>query len=284
LQVASCPSALEIMWYLAVAAGLWMFRGKIGQYLGPFLPQVQPTRAAFYLHGVLLIAGVLYVIPFEFVGLGFLKRPSYLASMWATTLGCILTLKGNYGSPPFPDNISFSGGIAGIKQSLASFSMQLQPWLQKAMMSVDFHFLFFSLIFLAATPSVWVLLILGRRSLWSVCTVCAKEHPENRLWLMFAPTWAKLQAQNPKVLEYSALAEVLLGLWLTVAIFLPMRQILTCVLYWNYLRMRYQVPRSHEVHKKAWEQLEGRVAPLFKMVPLLNKPLDMAKGWFTKTQ
>lgn len=269
------------MWWLVVAAGIFFFREKIAQVLAPWIPSLEPLRAAFYGHLLLLVAGALYIVPFELVGLGIVKRPAYLASMWASTLASLMTLKGNYGAPPFPENLSLGGGLSGIKQGFQEFSMKLQPYLQeKAMPSPDFHFLFFSLIFLAAHPSVWVVLILGRRSLWSVCTKCSKDHKENRFWLMFAPTWEKLQKQNAQVLDYSALAEVLMGLWLTVALFLPMRQILTCILYWNYLKMRYQVPRSHPTHLKAWQMMFQRVAPLFKAIPLLNKPLDMAKGWF----
>lgn len=264
------------MWWFAAVAGLYFFRGKIAQVLAPLLPNMQPQSVAFYGHCALVAAGVVYAIPFELVGLGVLKRPAYLASMWGSTLSCMFTIKANYGSPPFPENFN----IKNWKQSFQEVSVKLQPWLQKAMMSVDFHFLFFSLIFLAAYPSIWVLLILGRRSLWSVCTSCEKSTPPHRVFGMFAPTWAKLKAQNEKVLEYSALAEVMLGLWLTVAIFLPMRQILTCVLYWNYLKMRYQVPRSRVQHEKAWMQLQGNIAPVLKMLPILQKPIDMAKKWF----
>lgn len=239
---------------------------------------MEPLRVSFFMHFLLLISGILYALPLELVGVGFVKHPAYLMSMWCTTLSSIFALKGNYGSPPVPENFS----IRAPKQSFQAFAVKLQPWMQKAMMSVDFHFLFFSLIFLTAYPSLPVLLILGRRSLWSVCTVCAKDYPENRLWLMFFPTWMKLQAQNAQVLEYSALAEVALGLWLAISICLPMRQILTCILYWNYLRMRYQVPRSHEQHKKAWGQIAVKTAFLFK-IPFACKIRDYAVGWFTRT-
>jgi len=267
------------MWWLAVFAGLYFFRGKIAEKLAPILPTLAPLRASFFMHCLLLVSSVLYILPLELVGIDMFKRPAYLASIWFTTLSSIFALKGNYGSPPFPENFS----IRAPKQSFQSFSVVLQPWIQKATQSVDFHFLFFSLIFLTAYPSVWVLVILGRRSLWTVCTICSKDYPTNRLWLMFEPRWKALQAQNAMILEYSALAEVLLGLWLAVAIVLPMRQILTCILYWNYLKMRYWVPRSHDVHKKAWGLIAQKTAYLFK-VPGTSFVRDKAVAWFTSNR
>merc|ERR1719454_900445 len=225
----------------------------------------------------MLVASLVYIVPVELMGLGGVKRPAYLASIWSTTLACGLTLKANYGGPPMPENFS----ITNFKQSFQQFAPKLQPWLLQMNQSNDFHSLFFTLIFLTAHPSVWVLLIIGRRSLWSVCSYSQKHYPTGRLWLMFAPTWEKLKAQNAKVLEYGAFAEVLLGLWLTVALFLPMRQILTCILYWNYLKMRYLGQRSHEVNLKAWQQLAQTAGPLLKIVEKtpLNKGLEFAKNW-----
>lgn len=265
------------MWWLVAAAALFFFRGKIAQLFAPFLGDAKKlSHLAFYGHCVTVIAGVLYVLPVEFIGLGGVKKLFWLSCMWSTVTSCMLTLGANYGSPPFPENFQ----ISNWRQGMQEVSVKLQPWLQQAMTSADFPVLFFALIFLAAHPTIWVLLILGRRSLWSVCTVCAKEYPNNRLWKMFEPRWNGLKAQNNQILEYSAFAEVGLGLWLTVALFLPMRQILTCILYWNYLKMRFQMPRSNPQHAKAWGMIGQRVDPLFKALPILNKPLDMAKNWF----
>lgn len=85
-------------------------------------------------------------------------------------------------------------------------------------------------------------------------------------------------------MQYSTLAEVLLGIWLTISLLLPTRQVLACMLYWNFLWTRYQVPRSQPAHAKAWRQLGDMVAPVTNKVPILNKPIDMAKAWFNRTQ
>merc|ERR1719352_1833220 len=97
---------------------------------------------------------------------------------------------------------------------------------------------------------------------------------------MFKPRWEKLYANNTKIVEYSALSEILLGFWLVIALFLPMRQILTCVIYWNYLKMRYQVPQSQKSHGPAWAVLNQQASPILSKVPILQKPIDFAKKWF----
>lgn len=264
------------MWWMIAVAGAFFFRGQIAKFLAPLLPDMDHQKVAFYGHAVTLAGGIAYIIPVELVGLGMLKRPCYIASMWATVLSSIFLIKGNYGGPDIPQDISFSNW----KEKM----VQVQPWLMKVMSSVDFHFLFFGLIFLAAYPSVWVLLILGRRSLWTLCTKMKKESPDNPLWKRFAPYWDTLLAKQTQVLEYSALAEVMLGIWLTVSLFLPMRQIVTCILYWHYLKIRYQAERSRPQQQKAWSMLEQQAQPVLKMLPILHKPLGWAKDWFRPPQ
>jgi len=267
------PDPLWTMWWLVIPVGLYCFRKQIAQRLAPVLPTLEPQKAVFYGHLVTVFSTLLYIIPLELLGLSVVKRLAYMSSLWSVILTSMLAIKANYGAPPMPENLSFSN----FRQVLTT---TMQPWLEKALMGVDFHFLFFALIFVTAYPSVPALVILGRHRLWAVCTYCTKNNAQSRLWLMFAPTWAKLKAMEKQVLAYSALGEIALAFWLTVSLFLPTRQIIPCILYWNYLKTRYQVPRSHELHKQAWSSLGQKVEPVFKAVPILRKPIDMAKGWF----
>mmetsp|Transcript_72722 Transcript_72722/g.157829 ORF Transcript_72722/g.157829 Transcript_72722/m.157829 type:complete len:265 (+) Transcript_72722:57-851(+) len=260
------------MYWLAVVGGLFFFRDKIGRFLMPYLPNLNPQVTVFYGHLITLLAAIAYILPIEFLGLAAVKRPLFVVSMWSTILTAMFTIKANYNLPPMPENFS----LTNWRQSLAP----IQPWLQKAMMGVDFHFLFFALIFLTSNPSIWPPLILGRRSLWNVGTHCTRAHADKRVWRLFAPTWEKLKAKEKEVLHYFAMAEIVLGFYLAVSLVLPTRQILVCLLYWNYLTTRYQVPRSHELHHQAWVQLGQQAEPVLKVMPFLRKPIEMAKGYF----
>jgi len=239
---------------------------------------MSPQKISFNGHAVALFAAAVYILPIEFLGLGAVKRAAWLLCMWTTIGEAMLTIKANSGAPPLPENMSF-----GTVRQMMSGGMgpELQGWLQKAMLSTSFHFLFFALIFVTAYPSLLPALVLGRRSLWTVGTHCAKNPADGgRLWAMFAPRWEQLKAKEAEVLHYSAVAEILIAFWLTISLLLPTRQIFACFLYWNYLKTRYAVPRSRALHEKAWRQIGGRVEPLLKMAPFLQKPIDMAKGWF----
>ena len=83
-----------------------------------------------------------------------------------------------------------------LKHDFCNGRMSLQ-----VMMGNEFHFLFFAMIFLSAPPCVLVLAVLGRRSLWSVCTYAEKNRAENALWKKFAPIWAKLKVQESQLEE-----------------------------------------------------------------------------------
>lgn len=270
------------MWPILIAGGLYMFRSQITKVLEPvlskfrhYLPETTPQKNAFYGHLLVLVGGVVYVLPIEFVGLGGMKRMAYLISLWSTIATSGMLIKVNYGTPPVPQISGFS--MAALKELMPA----MQPWLQKVLLSVDFHFLFFSLIFVAANPSLFALLILGRRSLWTVCSYCTKNaEAQGRVWQLFKPMWEKLQQKEPEVLQQSALAEIMLGVWLAVSLAMPSRQILTCFLYWNYLKTRFQAPKSAKHHVKAWGQIGATAQPVLKMAPFLSKPIDMAKDWF----
>ncbi|CAE7448520.1 unnamed protein product, partial [Symbiodinium pilosum] len=286
------------MLWLALPVALYFLRGRLAGTLAPLLQSLDPQKTAFRGHLLTLVLGLVYILPLEFVGLRAVKRPVYLSSLWCNILTLLWTLKSNYGTPPMP---AVGNVVSNFRQhGQAAIQMMIQPlvpWLTKAMNGADFHWLFFVLIWMAAYPTVWVILIIGRRSLWSVGTYCTKNLPENRIWKAFAGTWGKLKEREAEeefesagfpllqqVLQASTVAEIVLGFWIIVSLLFPWRQFLIVILYWNFLRQRYQAPRSHEAHLKAWRQLGVKVAPLLQAAPFLNKPIDMAKGWFAPQQ
>lgn len=250
-------------------------RGKIAARVGPVV-SANPEKSVFYGHLITLFAAVIYVVPFEFMGLGWLKKPAYMLSLWSSVLTSIFAIGSNSGAPTMPQNLSLSNW----KQGMAEAQQSMAPWLQQVMQGTDFPFLFFTLIFLAAYPSVIVLGILGRRSAMFCGTYCEKSLPDNRLFKMFSSHWAKLKANKEEVVLYAALAEILLGFWLVVSIALPTRQILVALLYWNYLKTRFGVPRSRKYHEPAWRMIGAKVEPLFRALPMLRPLVDKAKAWF----
>lgn len=265
------------MMWLVVLAGIYLGRHKIAKLLTPYLGE--PKKTSFYGHTVTLGTAAIFILPVEFVGLSAMKRPAYMMCLWSVVLNCIFIITTNNPAPPLAANVSFSNWRESFQQA--------QPWLQKVMLSIDFHFLFFAAIFLMATPSMLgaiALLILGRRSFWAVCTYAAANMPESALWKRVLPLWTICKGKEEQVLRSCALGEIVLGFLLALRLFPPSMQSLMqaplCMFYWHFLKIRYQVPRSQKQHLPAWNLLGEKVAPLVKAVPLLSKPIDMGKKWF----
>uniref|UniRef100_A0A7S1AJ29 Uncharacterized protein n=1 Tax=Noctiluca scintillans TaxID=2966 RepID=A0A7S1AJ29_NOCSC len=265
------------MYWLAIVAALYFGRGFIGKKLAPYVSGVSPQTLVVCGHSVSLACGLLFVLPVELLGLAPAKRFMFFMCLANSGMASAVSVTRVYGWPPVPSDMSFSALRSG-----AAFT-QLAPYIQRVMMGPDFQSLFYSLIFIAAPPSLLVLPVLLRRSLWCLCIHCTSTNSENRLWLRFQPTWKKLRAPTveAEVLQYNALAEILLGFWFVVNLFLPTRQIITLVLYWNYLKIRYQFEKTDKpFHSKAWQRLGAKVEPLLCMLPFLRTPLEWLKSWF----
>jgi len=276
------------MWWLVVFAGAFFLRSYIAKFLAPILPNIDGLRLAHYLNLALLFSAVAYILPIQLLGLGDIKRWLYIASMWCAVLSCGATLKTNYGAY-WPDLSGVSFSIRNYKETLSTVGMKMQPFLQQAMQSADFHSLFFSLIFLTSAPSIVVVFCVARRALWIVCTNCSKAETPNRLFSLFQPTWKKLLDKKDDVMLYESLAQVVYGLWLLVGLITPFRQIVTCVLFWHYLKMRFNVPTAMEQkankppqHRKAWAVVAEKTKPVFDSLPILNKGVDFVKNWFAQ--
>eukprot|EP00401_Gymnodinium_catenatum_P019175 CAMPEP_0117519608 /NCGR_PEP_ID=MMETSP0784-20121206/32737_1 /TAXON_ID=39447 /ORGANISM="" /LENGTH=267 /DNA_ID=CAMNT_0005315569 /DNA_START=129 /DNA_END=932 /DNA_ORIENTATION=- len=264
------------MMWLLFPVGLFLFRGKIASFIAPYVPVLSPQKTSFYGHVVTLCASIVYVLPIEFLGLGMLKRPAYMLSLWSTILNAMMTIKANYGFPQLPENVSFSN----ITQACTT---SIQPWLQKVMMGgagvplplLRAHIPDGVSIGRAAGD-------LGPPIVVVSVHILLEEHADESLVAeVQAYMGGEVEAKEKEVQLYSALAEIGFGIYLAVSVILPTRQLLVTVLYWNFLQNKYRVPRSHDVHLQAWRLVGQRVEPLTKALPFLQKPLGMAKDYFT---
>eukprot|EP00913_Durusdinium_trenchii_P017125 g16105.t1 len=149
------------MYWLLIPGVLYFFRDRIASTLA----SLPARKTVVQGHLLTFILGSLYILPVELVGLSAFKRPLYMASLWCNLLTLLYTIKVNYGAPPLPQMTGFS--MSNWKQMGQAALQTLAPWVQKAMSGVDFQWLFFVLIWIAAYPSVWAILLIGRRSLWT---------------------------------------------------------------------------------------------------------------------
>jgi len=219
---------------------------------------ISPNTLALALHSLCALTSLSALFGAEFVGIP-VKFPSFLVCL----LSSVVTIITNYGAP-----------------NMSDYSV----WLSNVAQSADFPFFMISMIFIAKSNGLAdyiALLIIARRSLWFVATHLNKSQAESRLWKFVQPTWQVAKSIEDKVLLMSATCEIMIAFWLTLLLLTPQRQFLSVFVYWNFLRMRYQAPRSHGHHERAWAVIGDKAEPALRRLGPLAGGLEKIKRWFT---
>eukprot|EP00755_Sulcionema_specki_P028160 Sspe_Gene.89316::Locus_61087_Transcript_1_1_Confidence_1.000_Length_819::g.89316::m.89316 len=138
-------------------------------------------RMNFLGHVWILVNALLWILPLHFMG--FNMSSCYFYCLLGGIVNGVATLGANHGRPP----ISISNWRQGMNDA--------KLWLQR-LNGPEMHFLFFCMVWVAAVPNFIVLLILARRSLWSICTYASKTMPNSPLFSAFRPVWTSLQSRE----------------------------------------------------------------------------------------
>jgi len=231
-------------------------------------------RNVFMGHCITLFAAAGFIIPLDLVGID-IRGTAFSAMVWFSVLTCGYALMNNYGSPD-------------IKACWAAKSMMpLQPFMAKVTPSPDFLGLFFSMIYVSVgnsgLVSLAVSLIIGRRALWSTCTMASVLYKENSIWKRVEPFWTgRLKANSEKILQQISFLEIGLGFLLIVRLAFPSRMLMCLFLHWQWLRMRYmtEIMKGTGRHVTTWAQLKLLTDPYIHKVPMLPKVVDYVKNWF----
>ena len=158
-----------------------------------------------------------------------------------------------------------------------------QAWISQAAQGADFPFFMFSSIFLSAQSvglgDVLGLFIVGRRALWAIGLALEKLQTDRSLIKRGQGLWRAVRANEAVVLRLMALFEIFIGFYLIAILLTPSRQIFTIFVYWNFLRLRFNAPRSRQLHTEAWTLLGGWARPLTNH-ELVGKGVDKVKTWF----
>merc|ERR1712079_789728 len=101
-------------------------------------------------------------------------------------------------------------------------------------------------------------------------------------WGQIEPVFKMLDAQEEDIMKFATVAEIFTGFWLIIMLITPERQLITCFLYWNFLRMRYHTPRTRKNQDQAWGYVKEKTDPIVTKIPGANKVVDLAKGYFLK--
>jgi hypothetical protein len=229
-----------------------------------------PKSLVVLLNGICVVAGSFYLVS--------ANSSARFFSVVSAILASVLVILANYGLP---------------KISRSAIRQPLQEYFARCMSGAELPFLFFSLMFTNdATSKQLGLIPLGlgdyisvvlivRRSLWFLGSHGSVAWKGIGVWdRYFQPLWLRLNARTNSIVELASFIEILLGFWFIALLLTPARQLMVCFVYWNFLRIRYLVPRSRASHLTAWSRLDSATLKLRQSVPLLDKPIAFVKNWF----
>eukprot|EP00754_Rhynchopus_humris_P043750 Rhum_TRINITY_DN34_c0_g1::Rhum_TRINITY_DN34_c0_g1_i1::g.91::m.91/K20724/TMEM33; transmembrane protein 33 len=206
----------------------------------------------------------------------------YNLAMYAGVLVSGYTVKANYGVPSL-ESFSFSNW----RESL----YPVQVWASKLMTGTEVHFLLFTFIWMSQPPNFLVVLVLARRSVWSVGTALATRYPDSKVYSLVGPAWLSLKAREMQVLQQVTLFEIMLGFLCIVNIAASgLPGLMSCYMQWSFLKVRYHSPDQSRptkpavLHRVCWQGIGMKVQPLLNAVPILNTPVSFATNWFKTVQ
>eukprot|EP00392_Amoebophrya_sp_AT5.2_P017589 g17971.t1 len=222
---------------------------------------MDPRTLVPKLHQFVVLCTMLYVLllPIELVtGFGWgLYAWLYLAAMWISMASSLVTMY-------------LREGWEKCKMYIA----QVIP-------SIEFHWLFYTLVFFNGPQYVLALIIPARRSFWNILKTQGAvilSHPQ---FAAYKPQYELLMSQEKQVLLYFTLVEIALGFYLIAGLVVfEEKPFLSVVLFWQFLRMRYQAPRNRAMQDQAWGLVGEKVDPVVGKVPPLAKGLDWCKTKF----
>jgi len=221
---------------------------------------------------IVLFASILYIVPLDyipFIGSFGLQGWCYTVAMWMAMLCSGLTIVTNYNWPP-------------VSQGWQA----CQPYLAQVSQSTEFHFFFYSIIWLNAPPFFAVLLVPGRRALWSVMMFAAKAGEMGGFgpqWEQIKPRWEMIKANEKEILVYSSMVEISLGFYLVAMLIIEqdISRLMSLFIYWSFLRIRFHAPRSKAMHEAAWLRIDAKAAPITAL-PGVSKVVELGKAQFNK--
>lgn len=267
-------------WLIAIFLGYIAFRFYRSKYplttTATATPGIMsPQSVAVLLNVVCVSAGLVYFVTFN--------STSRFVCVLATILNSAYIIYTNYGLP---------------QVSRQAIKQPLQEYFARSMSGAEFPFLYFTMMFTndyasQVTGGVFPfgladyvsIVLIVRRSIWFLGAQGTKAWAGNAVWRSFGSRmWSVLKSNETRVLEAVNMAEILLGFWVVLLVLTPARNILTCFVYWTYLRIKFMAPRSRAAHQAAWATIEKRTQKIQALVPFLEKPKAFLANWFNQGQ
>lgn len=159
---------------------------------------------------------------------------------------------------------------------------ELKLWLQSVLSTTDTQYGFMALLFIRSVPTRLIFVPSTILALYHVSSYLNTIFGTSRWWVKYGQSRYQKLAQNQNsALLLNAVSEIGVAMIMSVQLIKSFRSVLTVVLYWQWLRLRYHSPDASWYHRQAWANVGQRLNPILDMVPFLKGPLGYAKQWFT---
>ncbi|KAI0516181.1 hypothetical protein KFK09_008853 [Dendrobium nobile] len=134
----------------------------------------------------------------------------------------------------------------------------IQTWLQSVMVAREFINLPYSIVFVTSgTPFK-----------------CEKYLDKTCRWVDVNITTIRILSSN---------AEVALGFLFIISLFSQRRSIIHTFMYWQLLKLMYNVPATCSYHQTVWSTINRTITPFInRYAPFLNTPISIIKKWWLR--
>ncbi|KAK9091095.1 hypothetical protein Sjap_024272 [Stephania japonica] len=189
--------------------------------------------------------------------------------------------------------LSFMGTLCSSLYSLytlygkpRAWNLQaLQVWLQSVIVTKDFIYFLYCLMFVSSNMQVkFALIPVLCRSLEHVAKFLRSNFSRSSLYRKYLEEpclWVESNTATLNIL--TSHAQIALGFLLILSLLSWQRNIIQTFMYWQLLKLMYQAPVTAGYHQSVWSKIGRTVNPLVnRYAPFLNTPISAAQRWWLR--
>lgn len=161
----------------------------------------------------------------------------------------------------------------------------VQLWLQSVIVTKDFIYFMYSLVFVTSHLILkFALLPILCRSLEHVAKFLRRNFNRSTLYRKYLEdlcVWVESNTTTLSIL--SSHAEVGLGFLLIISLFSWQRNFIQTFMYWHLLKLMYHAPVTAGYHQSVWTKIGRSVYPsIHRYAPFLKTPLSFIQRWWVR--
>ncbi|KAE9466689.1 hypothetical protein C3L33_01417, partial [Rhododendron williamsianum] len=189
--------------------------------------------------------------------------------------------------------LSFMGTACSSLYSLYSLNgkprawnlQAVQVWFQSVMATKEFIYFIYCLTFVTSHLYLrFALIPILSRALEHVAKFLRRNFSHSSLYRKYLEEPCVWVESNTTMLNIlSSQAEIGLGFLLVLSLFSWQRNIIQTFMYWQLLKLMYNVPVTAGYHQSVWAKIGRTVDPLVhRYAPFLNKPISAVRRWWLR--